>query len=320
MPNPSYWIGYSIAHPTDSSYLYQYYWQQLYNNASKLIKINGLPDELQVEEDFIMQCLLLNGKVFLFQDKGVNYALDGSWSGDITTYYHPSLLRTTNPVLGQIVRQLDVDGSLVFLTPMDRLYLAPTAVKFPGISALLNVCAWLLADNTSSINCAQINTRAHAIYVADDSNIAKSAEMTLKEIYAGKPYSVVTKEMLSNFGVNPLTSQASSKTLTELIEMHQYILAMFWNALGIDCNSNMKRERLISAEVDKNIQGLKVPIETMLESINDGLNRYNKIFGTSMTAVMNPEFEPKEPEPISTESGDSTNDKPDDTKQNDKDV
>lgn len=316
MNNPAYWVGHSISHPTDTDYLYNHYWQTLYNMASKLIVINGLPDELEKEKDFIMQCLLLNGKVFLFQVKGVNYALNGNWSGDITTYYHPSIIRTTNPILGEIVRTTDIDGELVFLTPIDKLYLAPTSVKFPGITSLINVCAWLLADNTSSINCAQINTRVHAIYTADDDNIAKAASLTLKEIYSGKPYSVVGKDMLNNFGVNPLTTQSSSKTLTELIEMHQYILAMFWNALGIDCNSNMKRERLISAEVDKNIQGLKVPIETMLETINDGLSRYNNIFGTSMTAVMNPEFEPQE-NSTPEESGDITNDEP---KDDDKEV
>lgn len=305
MSNPSYWIGYSYAPPTNVEYLYHYWYQYLYNCCSKLIIINNLPEELEKEHDFIMQCLLLNGRVFFFKEKSKMYALNGNLGGDITTYYHPDTIRTVNPILGSIERTQDKDGELVWLTPMDKAYLAPNQFKTPGLTSLINIIAWLLADNVSSINCAQINTRVCAIYTAEDENSARAAELVLKGIYKGEPYKVVTSEMLKKFGVNPLSTQANSKTLTELIETHQYILAMFWNSIGIDCNSNMKRERLVTAEVEKNVQGLAVPIETMLETINDGLTRANAIFGTNMSAVMNPAYKQPEPE---EKSGDITND------------
>ena len=80
---------------------------------------------------------------------------------------------------------------------------------------------------------------------------------------------------------------------------------MFWNAIGIDANYNMKRERLITAEVDKNLMSLKVPIETILETLNADLDKTNEIFGTDYHAILNPEFvvtSPQEDEPQEDDS------------------
>ena len=56
----------------------------------------------------------------------------------------------------------------------------------------------------------------------------------------------------------------------------------------------MKRERLITAEVDKNLQSLKIPIETILDTLNKDFDKCNEKLGTSFHAIMNPEFEIEE--------------------------
>ena len=214
--------------------------------------------------------------------------------GAVDEYYKPTRVLIANPVLGSKDLKRDEQAAVVHLTPMDILQEYPKSSPLfsyeGGLYSLISMCANLLADNISSINTAQINTRVHAVFTAESDSAAASAETVLRRIYEGKPYSVVTSEILAAIHVNPLSNSAVSKDLIELLEVCQYIFAMFWNAIGIDANYNMKRERLITAEVDKNLMSLKVPIETILETLNADLDKTNELFGTDYHAVLNPEF------------------------------
>ena len=178
---------------------------------------------------------------------------------------------------------------------------------FGGLSDLIGSTAQLLADNTASINVAQINGRVLAVFSAGNQQEATAAEIILKEMYQGQPYKVVHgQNILSKFDVNPIASTVTGSMLKELVELRQYILAQFWNSIGIDANFNMKRERLVSAEVEANATSLKVPISTILSEVNAGLKKCNEIFGTEMKARLNPEFKPLD-EPVSKPAGDENN-------------
>lgn len=299
--------GFDIFKATSVNDLYKHFFRTLYNNVSKLILIEGM--EEYVDNDFVMSQLILSGRIAIFKNGQNMVWLDANVGGDVNEYYKPQKILISNPVLGSKELKRDTNAVVIHLTPMDILREYPK--KHPlfqlegGLYSLISMCANLLADNISSINTAQINTRVHAVFTADNNSAAQSAETILKRIYEGKPYSVVTSEMLSEFHVNPMSSNGISKDLIELLEVCQYIISIFWNSIGIDANYNMKRERLITAEVDKNLMSLKVPIETILETLNADLKKANDIFGTDYHAIINPEFVPAEPEE-SNNSGDIT--------------
>lgn len=299
--------GFDIFKSTSVANLYKHFFRTLYNNASKLIVIEGLED--YVNRDFVTSQLLLSGRIAIFKEEGKMVWLNCNVGGAVDEYYKPTRVLIANPILGSKDLERDKDAAVVHLTPMDILQEYPkTSPMFSyegGLYSLIAMCSTLLADNISSINTAQINTRVHAIFTADSDSAARTGETVLRKIYAGEPYSVVTSELFSQFHVNPMANSAISKDLIELLEVHQYINAMFWNALGIDCNYNMKRERLITAEVDKNLLSLKVSIDTILETLNEDFEKVNSIFDTDYHAIMNPEFDM---ELIQKENGDITTD------------
>ena len=294
--------GFDIFKATDVKRLYTHFFKTLYNNASHLILLEGLPEG--VNKEFVMSNLILTGRVAAFRHNGEFTILNCNVGGQVDTYYRPSRVLISNPVVGSKDLERDKEAVVIHFTPMDYLVETPKASPAfspeGGLYSLIAMCSNLLADNIASINAAQINTRVHAVFTAESAAAAKSAEGTLKEQYEGKPYSVVTSELLGAINVNPLSTAGASKDLIELLEVCQYFFALFWNALGIDCNYNMKRERLITSEVDKNLQSLKVSITTILETLNADLDICNSIFGTDIHAVMNPEFELR-----STEEGDN---------------
>lgn len=285
--------GFDIFKATDVKRLYQHFFKTLYNNASHLIILEGLPDNINSE--FVMSNLILTGRVAAFRHDGDLMMLNCNVGGQVDAYYRPTRVLIANPVIGSKDLERDKDAVVIHFTPMD--YLIETPKSSPqfcpegGLYSLIAMCSNLLADNIASINAAQINTRVHAVFTAENSSAAKSAENTLKDQYEGKPYSVITSELLGAVNVSPLSTAGASKDLIELLEVCQYFFALFWNALGIDCNYNMKRERLITSEVDKNLQSLKVSITTILETLNADLDIVNSLFGTDIHAIMNPEFE-----------------------------
>lgn len=276
--------------PMDKMSLYYHFFRTLYNNASKVILIKGLPED--ADYHFILSQLLLVGKIQVFESKGKVYLLNGNVGGKCDEYYYPTRVIIANPILGSFDLERGKEAVPVYLTPADRILDSPipTNVLPGGMYSLISMCANVLSECITTINVTLMNTRVHAIYTADSDSAAKSAEPILRSIYMGKPYSVVTSELLERLNVNPLSEHGLATTLTETIEVCQYVLAMFWNGLGVDMPFNMKRERLVTAEVDKNLQSLIVPVQTILETLNEGFEKANSLFGTNITAILNPDF------------------------------
>ena len=274
----------------DKMTLYYHFFRTLYNNASKVILLEGLPDD--ADYHFIISQLLLVGKINVFKTNGNVYLLNGNVGGKCDEYYYPTRVIIANPILGSFDLERGKEAVPVYLTPADRVLDSPlhTNVLPGGMYSLISMCANVLSECITTINTTLMNTRVHAIYTADTDAAAKSAEPVLRSIYMGKPFSVVTSELLERLNVNPLSEHGLATTLTETVEVCQYILAMFWNGLGVDMPFNMKRERLVTAEVDKNLQSLIVPVQTILETLNEGFEKANSLFGTNIKAILNPDF------------------------------
>lgn len=303
---------------TDVSLLYKHFFRQLYNSVSRVILIKGIDALPKVDYDYVIFQLLMSGKIFMFKEQGEIYLLDGHPAGKWNVNYMPENAETANPYFkgNNIRRTINEDGVLIYLMPFDKVpvYIFNNERYGGGLYSLIASTAMLLADNYSSLNCAQINGRVQVAYTAEDDNDAKAAEKVLKRMYEGHPYSVIRSSMLSKFQAQPLGANISSKTITELIEAHQYIMAQFWNSIGIDANFNMKRERLVKEEVEANSTSLKVPISTMLKMLNNGFKTANEIFGTNISAELNPEYKPLEPK---NDSDDKFDDNSDDKKDGD---
>lgn len=283
------WKGLSHARvqPTDVDSLYAHFFRELYNSASRVILIDNLIPNADI--NFVMTHLLTVGSIAVIKLNDELYMTNGYLGGEKDVNYYGTKVVGANPILGSYELERGKDAEMVYLTPFDNIPMMSNAER-GGIYSLIAFTAALLADNLCSLNTSQINGRVQVLVTAEDSTIASSAELTLKQLYAGKPYKVITEELYKRIHVNPCASSVQAHQLMELVEVQQYIRAMFWNAIGIDSNYNMKRERLISAEIESNYTALKVPITTILDNLNACFDKVNKIFGTSMRAKLNPEY------------------------------
>ncbi len=272
------------------------YFKLLVNKVSQLFTWEGLPDNVDV--NFLNTQLLLNGKVCFFKEGDKVYALNGNLGGEPNVYYKPTQFIVANPVLGSRVlqvRQKDgndsnlegLDGVVVNLTPVDEQ--SDTGLV-GGLYGLIYQTAGLLADNISSLNVAQINGRVNFFTTADDEEMARTAELVLKQMYAGKPYKVLSQDLVDKINVNPVAaSGGANQTIMNLIEAHQYILAQFFSEIGIVANFNMKRERLNTAEVEMNTGSLDINVQSMIGQLKKDIEKANKLLETSINVELNEE-------------------------------
>ena len=73
----------------------------------------------------------------------------------------------------------------------------------------------------------------------------------------------------------------------DLIRLNQYLKAGLNNAIGLNSNSAMKKERLITAEIDVNNTALYPLIDDMLECRRIAIEKINAMFETDITVELN---------------------------------
>ena len=280
---------------------FELYFDLLTNKCCNLFKWEGLPET--VNERFLMMQLILTGRIAWFADRGNIYALNGSWGGEPNCYYEPTQWIVANPVLGSktlTVRNMDgsnsidkLDGIVMGLTDVDLIKQNPTK---GGLYRLIYQTAGLLADNISSLNVSQINGRVSQIWTADNDALARTFEEICKDIYEGHPYKVVSQDILNKVNAVPTAQTGQSNTLLNLIEAHQYILAQFYNEIGLPSNWNMKRERINTAETELMTGSLDVSVYNMEKNLQAAVEKINELFGTSISVRFNEEIKEEEAE------------------------
>lgn len=271
---------------------FDFYFKWLTN---KIISCFIISDEEPSEKtktikwDYAKLNLILDGQICITDFNGKLYACIGNRGGVPNEYYVPTRFIIANPVLGSKEVEIDKDGVVIYNTKIDEfMYTGTNPVFATGLCDLVEQTATLLSDNIISINCSQINARVAAFITAESEAQATAAEETLKKIYAGKPYAALRSDMIDKIKINPLNASAAGQNITELVELHNYIVANFFQSIGIKSNNVMKRERLIRDEIESQDDFLQVSILEMLSSWQDGLDKVNAIYGTKFKVELNP--------------------------------
>lgn len=288
-----------ISFSMDFDTLYRHYFDQLLYISMRLILLHDLP--ATVDETFLKYLILVNGKAIFFklqEDIGDGYqseviplhegdlvCMKGNKAENQTFYYQNRRVLVENPALKKLYNLTPgVDCEIVYCTEPDKYKIFGRG----GLFALIARTATILADNDISINCAQKNTRLCNVIGADDAQTANSVTVAIQAMYKGEPFVVAQKSLVSDLVGVPMTQRTSTSDIVQLIEMRQYIYSHFYESLGLQTHDNMKKERLITDEINDNEEISALNIDDILHTIQEGLDRVNALFGTSITAELNP--------------------------------
>lgn len=278
---------------------YDFYFKWLLNKVMQIIVIKGL-DDTRINGNYLKSELILDGNICItdYEEDAKHpagiYAVSGNLGGEPDEYYIPVRYVTANPILGskQVYRKDWMDnkqnGVVIFNTDIDTLW---DGGWNQGLYDLISQTATLLADNIVSINCQQINSRVQTFFTVEEGDGEGKAEAgaeTLRKMYSGRPYQVLKEDLFGSIKVNPVSSSSVANNITQLVELQNFIVANFFQSLGIKANNVMKRERLIEAEIDEQNDMVALSLLEMVTSWEKGFREVNEMYGTDIHVELNP--------------------------------
>lgn len=257
---------------------YNFYFKWLLNKVCSCFYITGLPETLN--EYYTKSTLITDGDIGITKFNNKLYAVNGAPAGQPDEYYVPSQYVVANPILGSKTFTRGKDGVVIYNTDTD-MYIGG------GLYGLLSQTATLLADNIISINCCQINSRVQTMLTADDDAQVIAGETALKKMYAGKPYTIIKSDMIDRITVNPINNNCSNN-LSELVELHNYIIGNFFQSIGVKSNNIRKKAHVLQDEIESQDGFLQISIFEILTSWQKGFDAVNALYGTDIQVNLNP--------------------------------
>lgn len=262
---------------------YDFYFKWLTNKVISCLIIRDAPETFN--DTYIKTHLILDGNICITDFNDKLYGVIGGWGGEPDEYYVPTVYTVANPRLGSKMVKIGENGIVITNTAVDGL---GVGLFSGGLYDLIHQTATLLADNIISINCEQINRRVQTFFTADSEPQAVAGEAVLKKMYAGSPYQVLRQDIVKKLGINPASNTGSAQSITALVELHNYIISNFFQSIGIKANNVMKKERLITDEIESQDDFVQLSILEILTSWQRGFDKVNEMYGTDIKVELNP--------------------------------
>ena len=283
-----------------------------------LTEYEDLPETIQKKDLELL--LMTSGFGVGLEHEGKPYILFSSLGGVRDQNYEPTEAIISNPYLN-ISKTLTIGKDCVVIRN-DSLRM--------GVLPILTKYATLMTENELSSWIASTMTRLFSIIVADDDKKLMAANKFISGIESGKLAAILSETskqdkilgtQSNGIGIEtqPYGNAGSTNAIQNLIELQQYLKASQYNDLGLNANYNMKRESLNSTESQLNDDALMPLIDDMIKNREEGLEQFNKMFGTNIKVKKSSAWEDnqqendlshegEEPEPETTEEPEITED------------
>ena len=257
-----------------------YYTRYTLNRTLSMFKYTNLPDSIpQTELELYLQ---VNTHCIIAEVDGVLYALKGGFGGEPDAYYRPTKYIIANPYLN-LNKTYTINKDCI-LCRNDPL--------FTGLMPLISRYCTMQVENDLSMKLAIINTRIQRFITAGDNIQKQACEKFLKDIVGGKIGVVLMNEFLEGIKtVDYNTTGSTNGTITDLIEMQQYLKASLYNDLGLNANYNMKRESINAHEAQLNNDSLLPFVDQMLRQREIFVEKVNEMFNTQITVELDSSWE-----------------------------
>lgn len=254
--------------------LVQYYTKYLFQKVLSVFKFSGIPDYWSM--NYFLYVLFGWGYVAVINtDKyGVIPQLCGLAGYNV--FYQPTTAVIGNPLL-------NIDRELRIGTDTEIIKVQPDYSSVMDIVTtygdLMRLCL-----ETAGINL--INSKLSYVFFASHKNARESMKKRYDKYASGELITVVDKTLKDEngepawqlFTQNVGQNYISDRILNDM----KTIEDRFNTDIGIPNANTQKRERMIVDEVNVNNVDTQSKVLLWLETMQDGINRVNKMFGTNI--------------------------------------
>ena len=258
-----------------NSALKGYYMKYLIQKVMSVYEFENIPDNWNTS--YFMYCLYCLGFIAVINvDKYGIIPQHCMLGGRVGLYYQPTRAVVTNSLFKKSYNLLiDKECTLIKLQP-----------NYSGIMDIISFYASMMALCAESSAINLINTKLAYVYMSDDKNKAQSFKKMHDEITTGNPAVFIDKKLFNEdgspnwilFNQNLKNTYISNDILLELTKWED----KFNTEIGIPNANTEKRERLIQDEVNANNIDTISKATLWLETIREGLEKTNKLFGTNI--------------------------------------
>ena len=253
------------------------------NRTQRIFAWSGLPETIPAR--MLELYLQINGNACFYKYNDNLYVFTGGLGGEPDVYYMPTLYTIANPALNLSVNA-EINKNCVVM---------PNDSNYVGLLPLFSKYATLLSENELSMLTNILQSRIISLISADDDRTQESAKRFIEKILDGDFEIIADSQFFEGLKVSPFAS-GSVHSLTDLIEMEQYLRAGWFNDIGINANYNMKRESINANESQLNNDALFPLIDDMLENRRLYAEKVNDMFGTSITVDLDSTWKIKQEE------------------------
>lgn len=240
------------------------------NRTLQMFEYKNLPDSLPTRE--MERLIQVNGFTFITEVGGELYAFNGGLGGEQDVYGKPTNITISNPALRyNETLNIEEDGVLIRNDDMGV-----------GLIPILSRYGTLLNENELTMYLATVGKRITNLISVSDDNTAESARQYLKNVEDGNLGFIMENRLYESLKSKNVGDNGSVR-LTDLIELQQYTKASLFNEIGLNSNFNMKKERLISEEVEINSNSIFPLVDNMLQNRKDAVERINEKYGTNIS-------------------------------------
>lgn len=218
-----------------------------------MFEYQGLPETIPAHE--LEKIIQSNGLGFITEVNGSLYAFNGSLGGETGVYGLPTTININNTYLKLSKNYNLVEDGVLFKNDDMQL----------GLIKLFEKSNSLLIENDINMIMWGFNSRTQHILSASDDKAKASAENYIKKIVDGE-LSVIGENTLfeSSFKMQS-PSSGKGDSIKPMIELQQYIKGSLYNEIGLSAAFNMKKERLISSELDQSEDSLFPLVYNMMK-------------------------------------------------------
>lgn len=258
---------------TDKNESVAYYCNYFLTRTCAMFDYTGLPDTIPVRNLELL--LQTNGCVYITRHDGKLYAMTGGgYDNQLSPYGDPVHVNLVNVALPTLKTPQTI-GADCEIIRNDALYM--------GLLPMIARYAVQLAENDITLRVANINSRIAAIFSASDDGTKASAELFMKRIVRGDLSVIRNTSLFDKDSLMVFPAATTAARITDLVELHQYLLASCYNDLGLQAGWNAKRAQITSDELSLNNNALLPLVDEMLRERQEGCDRVNRLFGTEIS-------------------------------------
>lgn len=272
---------------SDVSTGYDYWFFKILNLLLQMFEYENLPESLPARE---IECnLLLTGHCCIIPvNDGTLFAPLSSIYG-YDRYYQPDRMVFANPIVNSSREwKIGKNCEIIYNSSLkDSIWYIKTD---NGLYTFIGRYARQLADIESTLNIYMVNARLTSAPVTDDNNVAQSIKAFFKGLISGKREIITDSSMIENFRNVEFAKPVTGDKANDWLVARDKILEQMYRDLGIRMY-NPKRAQVTESELESNDQLLLIAADDMLKSRQEGIDRVNKMFGTSIEVYLSEKFD-----------------------------